>query len=44
MKVNKILNLIIFNELLLLFLKYKQDIEDESAPPRVVINRCLSKH
>lgn len=32
------------SELLLLFLNYKQDIEDESAPPRVVINRCLSKH
>ena len=34
----------LLSELLLLFLNYKQDIEDESAPPRVVINRCLSKH
>ncbi len=34
----------LLSELLLLFLNYKQDIEDESTPPRVVINRCLSKH
>lgn len=34
----------LLSELLLLFLNYKQDIEDESAPPRVVINRFLSKH